>query len=236
MEIKTNLKKIGGFFADLVFPIECLVCGKSGSYLCDTCKDKLPKMEWQQCLVCQKPSPFGKTHTECVTRNSVDGALSALPHKNKNVYEIIKTFKYDFVSSLSTPLASLIVQTIKDQGLENYFQDFIIIPVPLHNRRYNWRGFNQALLLSLALAKNLGTKVDEHLVIRKKYTQPQVKLSAYERKQNMENAFELVGDATNKKIILVDDVITSGSTANELAKLLKQAKALEVWVVSAAHG
>src|SRR6185369_14438473 len=104
MDLKTNFKKLGGFITDLVFPISCLVCGADGLYLCENCKPKLPKLEKQLCIACIKPSPFGKTHPECVTRNVVDGVISALTYKNKNVDNIIRTFKYNFVSDLAKPL------------------------------------------------------------------------------------------------------------------------------------
>lgn len=236
MNIGLQFKKLGQEFLDLVFPIYCLVCGRDGKYVCDDCKYKLPRLDKQQCLVCQSPSPYGKTHPECVTRNSVDGALSALTHKDKYVQKIIHVFKYNFVSDLANPLSELIAATIKNQGLEDYFNDFVIVPVPLHARRFNWRGFNQAALLAKSMGKQLGLKIDESVVSRQKFTQPQVKLNADERKKNLEGAFNLTGDPTNKKILLVDDVVTSGSTANELAKLLKRAHASEIWVVTAAHG
>lgn len=236
MKIVENLKKLGQSFLDLVFPITCLVCGQDGTYLCDKCRAKLPRLEKQQCLVCQTASPFGKTHPNCASKNQVDGALSALTHKDKHVRKLIWTFKYNFVSSLSPALSRLIVETIASQGLADYFNDFVVVPVPLHPKRLNWRGFNQASLLGQSLAQDLGTKIDEQLVTRNKFTQPQTKLKAEERKRSLENAFNLIGDVTNKKILLIDDVITSGSTANELAKLLKRAHASEVWIVSVAHG
>jgi competence protein ComFC len=236
MQVFENIKRLGGFVTDLVFPVSCLVCGTEGSYLCQNCQAKLPRMEKQQCLVCQKPAPYGKTHPECVTRNSVDGAIAGLTHSHKFVQNIIRTFKYDFVSRLALPLSQILVETINDQGLENYFQNFIVVPVPLHKRRFNWRGFNQASLLSQTLADQLKVPIDEQLVVRQKYTEPQVRLSADQRKRNMDNAFKLIGDARDKKLLLVDDMVTSGSTANELAKLLKSAKTAEVWIASAAHG
>lgn len=236
MSLIENFKRLGQGVVDLVFPISCLVCGSDGSYLCENCLQKLPRLEKQQCLVCQTPSPFGKTHPVCVSRNRVDGSLSALTHKNKHVHQIIWVFKYNFVSNLALPLSGLIVETINQQGLEDYFQDFVIVPVPLHSRRHNWRGFNQASLLAKTLAEKLGIAVDEQLIERSKYTRPQVQLNVTDRKHNIENAFKLIGDATNKKILLVDDVITSGSTAHEIAKILKQGHAAEVWIASAAHG
>ena len=236
MTVKENFKKLGGLITDLVFPISCLVCGKEGSYLCANCQAKLPRLEKQQCLVCQKPSPFGKTHPECVTRNSVDGIISSLTYKNPTVQEIIRVFKYNFVSSLSQPLSEMIIEAMQTQGLADYFRDFVIVPVPLHPRRHNWRGFNQALLLSQALSQTLEIPIDEELIKRVKFTKPQVQLKAKERKTNIEKAFSLQANAANKKIILVDDVVTSGATLNEIAKLLKQSKVSEVWGLTAAQG
>jgi len=187
-------------------------------------------------VICEKPAPFGKTHPICVTRNCVDGSISALTYKDKNVKRIIEVFKYNFVSDLAAPLAELIVETINKQNLENYFQDFVLVPIPLHPRRKNWRGFNQAGLLSMELSKLLNIKIEDKLVSRVKYTKPQVNLGSDDRKKNMLGAFALNGIGFNKKIILVDDVITTGSTANELAKILKRAGAEEIWVLTAALG
>ncbi|MEJ0021926.1 MAG: ComF family protein [Candidatus Doudnabacteria bacterium] len=236
MDVKNILKKAGQEFLDLLFPISCLLCGADGLYLCDKCLTELPRLDKQQCLVCQTASPFGKTHLSCKTKNTIDGSIAALPYKDRQVNKIIETFKYNFISDLSLPLAETILEEIKKQELAEYFRDFTIVPVPLHARRFNWRGFNQAELLAGKLAENLQLNVDNKLVLRQKFTKPQVKLKAEERKRNMENAFGLIGDASNKKILLVDDVVTSGSTANELAKLLKHDHAQEVWLLTAAHG
>src|SRR3989344_7225576 len=130
----------------------------------------------------------------------------------------------------------MLLEVAKNQGLAEYFSDFVLVPVPLHRKRHNWRGFNQAELLSGALSVSLNIPLNKTLVSRRKATKPQVKLSALERKRNVENAFALSGNPANKKIILVDDVITSGSTLNELAKLLKKHKASEVWALTVAHG
>ena len=239
MNLINSFKTLGLWFLDLLFPISCLVCGADGKFACDNCLIGLPKLQQQQCLVCQTPSPFGKTHLNCVSKNTVDGSIAALPYKNPQIHKIIETFKYNFISDLALPLSQMIVGEIAKQNLSDYFQDFTVVPVPLHPRRFNWRGFNQAELLSAQLAENLKLKVDSKLVTRQKFTKPQVKLDAAQRRQNMDNAFVINPDAAvgaGKKILLVDDVVTSGSTANELAKLFKRNHAAEVWLLTAAHG
>ncbi len=236
MNVGGTIKRLGLGILDLVFPITCLVCGRDGVYLCKKCLEKLPRLPHQFCVVCQQPAPFGKTHPDCQTKNTVDGSISALSYKDPQITKIIEVFKYNFVSDLSPILSGLMHQAIKDQGLTDYFSDFEIVPIPLHARRLNWRGFNQAELLAQELTKLLNLKIINDMVVRKRFTKPQVKLTAEERKKNIDNAFELIDDPTNKKILLVDDVVTSGSTANEIAKLLKRFHAAEVWILSAAHG
>jgi len=236
MTLIEQAKNIGVAFLDLIFPISCIVCGKDGLFLCLDCQQKLTKLDNQVCLVCYKPAPFGKTHPNCVSRNTVDGAIASLTYKDLRVHKIIQTFKYSFVFDLAASLSNFIVETIEKQNLSNYFKDFVIVPVPLHQRRFNWRGFNQSELLATTLAKKLNAPMVTNLIQRKKFTKPQVNLSQGERKKNLENAFELLSDVIDKKILLVDDLVTSGATANELSKLLKKSKASEVWVVSIAHG
>lgn len=236
MSVGGTIKTLGLWIIDLIFPITCLSCGQDGVYLCDKCLAKLPRLPNQLCIVCQKPAPYGKTHPECRSKNTVDGSISALPYKDPQIRKLIEVFKYSFVSDLAPILSGLMHESIKAQGLADYFSDFKIVPIPLHQRRFNWRGFNQAELLAHEIAKPLNVKIENNLVIRSKFTKPQVKLTVEERKKNIDNAFELIGDPANKKILLVDDVITSGSTANEIAKLLKRFHAAEIWIISAAHG
>lgn len=236
MNLLKNLKKLGHAMLDLLFPITCLVCGQDSVFLCEKCFDNLPRLEKQQCLVCQTPTPFGKTHPDCVSKNKLDGILSALPYRDPSIKKIIETFKYNFVSELKIPLSRLIIETIRKENLTEYFREFIIIPVPLHQRRYNWRGFNQAQLLADELSKILRIPVDNTTVTRFKFTKPQTKLTHDERKRNMENAFAINGLVADKKFLLVDDVVTTGSTLNEIARILKSAQASEIWAVTAAHG
>lgn len=236
MSLIGTLKTLGQNFIDLVFPVFCLSCGtEEKGYLCVACLPKLPKLEKQLCIRCQKAAPFGKTHPECVSRNTVDGIISALPYSDPLIRKIIEVFKYNFVSELAQPLSFLLHQEIKKQNLGDYFKEFTIVPVPLHPRRFNWRGFNQAELLAKELSANLKIAY-EPLAVRSKFTKPQTELKKDQRALNIQNAFGLDKPDIAGKYLLVDDVVTTGSTLNELAKLLKKSGASEVWALTVAHG
>ena len=104
-----------------------------------------------------------------------------------------------------------------------------MVPVPLHVSRLKWRGFNQAELLANGLALAWAFDLNTHLLIRKKATEPQMKLSGIKRKHNLQGAFEVVKTPLPSWILLVDDVATTCSTLNECAVALKKAGAKEVW-------
>lgn len=221
---------------DLIFPIYCLVCGKDGVFLCADCTPTLTRLEKQKCIKCAEPSPFGKTHPECVSRNVLDGCISSLDYRDSKNRDAIRIFKYKFISDLSVNLAKLMADELYKQNLVEYFADFDIVPVPLHKRRLDWRGFNQAKLLAQGLSAEFGMNIDSEAVMRTKYTKPQVELKKEARKQNVTNAFAINKNVEGRKFLLIDDLITTGSTLNEIAKLLKQNKASEVWALTLAHG
>lgn len=236
MRLTNSIKTLGLAVADLVFPVYCLVCGSEGQFLCASCIVKLPRLEKQKCLVCEKPAPYGKTHLECVSRNKIDGIISALPYRDPKITNLIETYKYKFIDDLSPSLAELLVSEIQRQSLGDYFREFTIIPVPLHKRRLNWRGFNQAELISDALGRSLNIPVDKTLVTRNRFTKPQVKMDRSKRLENVTGAFGVSANSAPSRYLIVDDVVTTGATLNEIAKLLKQKGSPEVWATTVAHG
>lgn len=217
---------------DVVFPINCLVCGKEGRFLCMGCGIKLPKLDFQKCLACKKPSPFGRTHPDCQTKLGLDGIISALPYSDLRIKKLIEMFKYKFVSDLSVPLSELVIESIANQALQNYLGQFELVPVPLHNRRFRWRGFNQSELLANGLAQILNAPINPNVIERKKFTKPQVGLNLAERQENIKGAF--VARPNDGKYIVVDDVVTSGSTIKEITQTLKRSGATEVWALTLA--
>lgn len=236
MKVVDQIKKTTGYILDLVFPISCIICGTEGVFLCEKCALRLPRLEKQRCSACFTAAPFGKTHPECLTKQVLDGAVAALDYKHPDTKKVITIYKYRFITDLSKPLGDMITEQLVNLSLQGFFTEFQVIPVPLHKKRFTWRGFNQAELLAEELSSKMKLALDKHLVIRVRHTKPQVKLDKEGRRKNIDNAFELTRTLTAKKYLLIDDVITSGSTLHEIAKLLKQKGAAEVWALTLAHG
>ena len=225
-------KKIYNLLLDFVFPAFCAGCKVEGTYLCVQCFRKVPRFQKQRCLICQKPSPFGKTHAEC-SKRKIDGIISALPYHDKVVKKLIGTFKYQFVD-ISQTLARFILEEIDNQELRNFFKDFIIVPVPLHKNRFRWRGFNQSKLIAKILSEHLEIPTKENIIERTRYTKPQIELKHDERKENIKGAFSILEDVAGKNFLIIDDVVTTGATLNEIAKALKKKKAHSVWAITLA--
>jgi len=142
--------------------------------------------------------------------------------------ELIHRFKYSFKSVLSETLAAMLNYGLSLQG---WNKEAVLVPVPLHPKRIWQRGFNQSYLLAKSLAEMRGMKVVRALK-RIKDKKPQMTLKAKERRKNLKGAFNLSShfpEVDNKIVLLLDDVATTGTTLEECAKLLREARAREVW-------
>jgi len=117
-------------------------------------------------------------------------------------------------------------------------KNFVVTAVPLHFTRLLGRGFNQSELVGKGLADRLNLVYADNILYRSRKTDSQVEKSKSERRENVLNAFKIFDRklVKNKKILLVDDVITTGATVKECAKVLKRAGAKEVWALTLAHG
>ncbi|HYC79745.1 MAG TPA: double zinc ribbon domain-containing protein, partial [Candidatus Binatia bacterium] len=153
MPVILFMKKFWKFFLDLLFPVVCLDCGREGYYLCRACKIKLKKNEVQLCPVCGKRSPFGLTHSNCKTEYSLNGLISAVAYKEPIGRKLVEFCKYQFVSDISEVMAKIISDEIEHLELQNYFSNFIFVPLPLHPARKRWRGFNQSELIAEKLSE-----------------------------------------------------------------------------------
>lgn len=220
---------------DLIFPKKCVGCRKFGSYICPSCFAGISFDTQLICTICNKPSIDGKTHPVCLGKYTLDGTFAAVAYKGV-IRKLLYQLKYQpYLTDLIPELADLCYESfVQDELFISLLkQNPIFVPIPLFSKRLRKRGYNQAELLSKALGNKFDLEV-QPLLKRVKETKPQYGLKREERHVNMQDAFALKdkGLRINDKkdvAILVDDVLTTGSTMLEAAKILKRCGFREVW-------
>jgi competence protein ComFC len=247
------IKDIQTFVLDTVFPRTCILCGAGDTVLCGICLAVCKKVDYQMCVICQKPSLGGITHSSCKSPFAPDGILSVFNYHDDHISQAIIYGKYKFIPEIYTSLGSFLGAWIAREQLTEYFKDFVITPLPLSKSRKRWRGFNQAEILTEELSQTLGIPV-VHALTRTRSTKTQKDLNKDSRQKNIEGAFSLTSKSTppwyhrfiktkpqvppdikQTNIILVDDVVTTGSTLKEAVKVLKRNAAGKVWCITIAR-
>ncbi len=235
-----KLKTLLEFILNILFPIHCISCKKEGFWICDCCQTTIKFKNEHYCGVCEKVlTPDGRTCLKCLRKNPLDGLLVATSYREALISNSIHLYKYRFIKDLSEPLGKILTSSFGKTDLP--IPD-LVIPIPLHPRRLRWRGFNQSALLAEYFCKNLLPQsrliLNEAVLIRNRYTQPQMQILNYKnRKSNTLGAFSIINQSkvANKIILLVDDVATTGSTIFECATVLKAAGAKEVYAIVVAR-
>jgi len=229
------LTTIKNFLIDIFFPKFCFNCSKEGNWLCEDCKSLLNVLEHQYCL-CKKPRRVSsaKKCKKCKSKN-LSGLYCALNYQEKPLTKkLILQFKYKpFIKTLNETFADLIIKHIylSENHPNEIFKDSLVIPVPLIKKKLKYRGFNQSLEIAESLSKRTPLKKEFNNLIKIKNTPSQTELSSEQRKENVKNSFTCKNPERikNRKIFLVDDVYTTGSTLEEASKTLKKAGAKKVW-------
>lgn len=232
--------------ADVFYPKYCFGCQKPGSYLCKFCMTQISSVARYFCVGCNAPSPGGYTHNPCTTIYTPDRLLSAFPYQNRVVADMIITGKYFFVQEVFAVLGALTVDHLffealyRRQSQPQHFtelRDFAVCAIPLHARRQRWRGFNQSEVAAKVIAQGLQLPYIP-LLKRTKNTKTQKDLDAKSRQANLANAFTVNNFGSQlampKKVLLIDDVTTTGQTFLAASRALKQAGAETIWCVSIA--
>lgn len=222
---------------DLLFPKFCLGCNKPGIYICLGCEKKLAYLSHDICIYCRKPSLYGLTHPDCKRKDCIDGVMSIF-HYNNFFKHILKTIKYRGATHVFDELVTAIrpERFYKLLAIKRLFPDACLQPLPLHPARKRERGFNQALLIAGCLTKFLKTPIIDVLK-RTKQTYPQAQLKSPEKRyENMRGAFGINKQIDLDTVILVDDVVTSGSTLKEAGRTLYQSGVKHVYCLTLAHG
>ena len=226
----------------LLYPATCTICGKNvraGEYLCEECEAKIVRILPPFCKTCSGPfegsitSAF--TCANCAHRTIHFDAAVAAYRGRSIVREIIHEFKYARQIHLRHLVAHWLRAALDDERLRDISFD-LIVPEPLHPARQRERGFNQASLLAELLGAE--TSMPSRPVLQRiRYTTTQTALDRSQRMENLHNAFRLRknADVRGLRVLLIDDVLTTGSTLSECARVLKRAGAISVHAATAAR-
>lgn len=239
------LKKLYNSALDLLFPEEgvCFYCDKyyeevKEDHVCSECRDKLIFINEDKCPVCGKPAYHGNSLQRCsycINKTFYfKKAISPLEFTGllrKSIYR----YKYESKPYFYKSFGEFMINAFKK---ENIGSIDLIVPVPLHRVRKAERGYNQAELLAKYLSSKLSIPLDNRNLIRTKSTIIQNRLLRHEREENIKGAFKIKDNGVfkDKRILLVDDIFTTGATVNECSKVLRECGANEVYVITIATG
>ena len=226
-----GLRRASHWAADLLFPLECLSCGVGGRLFCGQCVGDLPELKPPFCPTCADPGRQCRCDWCRSVQMRTDGIRAPFLMEGA-VREAVHRFKYRNLRAAAPELGALLAGYLASHPMAGD----VLAPVPLHPRRLRGRGYNQAELLAVELGRLTGLPVAKELLTRRKDTPPQVQASSREdRVENVRDSFACIGDAGGLKVILVDDVSTTGSTMSACAGALKDSGAASVWGLALAR-
>ena len=229
---------------DLLLPPVCLLCGEllptdhGEQSFCQDCSASMSPLGPAHCRRCAQPFPSATLKLETTRLNHLCGNCLKRPPSFSIVHvaglyqggikDAIHRLKYRNQISLARPLGQLLGKSIEVAGCD--FVPDCIVPVPLHLDRLRQRGYNQALEITRPIAQQLSVPVNTGLLQRIRKTPPQQGLSAIERRSNLRNAFDLTLTPSAQRILIVDDVMTTGETLRECCRTLLAGGVREVQV------
>jgi ComF family protein len=220
---------------DFAFPPVCLGCGEyeeSDESICSACLAKITWFQYPICLTCF--SMIGRD-VVCDRCHEHTLPLFASGDYGGPLKEIIGSFKFRGITSPAQFFAHRLVEQFSDR-VQNLKAD-LLVPVPLYPTRECQRGFNQAALLCRELSRELSITCSDHLVIRTRKRRPQARLRKSQRTSNIRGVFEVSDEAVGgQRVILVDDVVTTGATVREVLTVLEKAGYTVAGVLAAGHG
>lgn len=224
-----SFKNLKNSFSDFIAPRHCLVCnsyisydGRYSKFICDKCFDNIPFADNKQIILNRFHSNFPDG------KSAISEAAALMNLKEKAGYiEIIHALKYQKFKSTASEFGILLARRLEVESMLHY--DYVV-PIPIHTAKRRERGFNQSDLIASKLSDITGMKFHGRMIYRHKYTVTQTLLNKSQRYKNMENVFSIVkgADIQNKTVLLIDDVLTTGSTINSAAAVLKSAGAEKV--------
>ena len=234
-----NLKRVKELFLDILFPRFCFGCGKEGTYICNECEVFLTENNLI-CPICGESNYDGKTHPDCSTKYTLDGLVSVWDYEGI-IRDAILSIKGEGAHHVGKKLIERAFINVLDQ---NRFIDFLeffidrsvkITFVPAHKKKkptniYQINDKNHAEEIAKYLADIPEDKKEVVPLIKKsKKTKKQANLTKEERLKNVKDAFEVKDKKMSERVILVDDIFTTGATMRECANKLKRSGVKKVW-------
>lgn len=215
---------------DLVMPMRCVVCGREGRYLCDACLPALPRLEDPNCRICADPGSAPLCRWCAAARPAID-RIRAPYLMEGPVRRMVHDLKFRNLRASAPAQGRLLADFLASRPLDAD----VIAPVPLHRLRERSRGYNQSGLLATQVGRLTGLPLQHDLLARTRNTAPQVTMSGEQRRANMAEAFQCRGVLEGARVLLIDDVVTTGSTMSACAAALKTAGARSVWGLALAR-
>ena len=224
----------------IFFPPRCSVCGEILSleerdgFLCHSCKKEMLYVPKGTCPHCGGETGDAGFCDSCLKEFSFDAACAAFPYET--VRNAIHLFKYDGDKTIGNGLGELMADYLTEYQKALQEQADVMVSVPLHPKKEAFRGFNQTHILCEKISEKTGLPFEKDALERKRETIAQSELNPEERKVNLRDAFAAKQDFTGKRVLLVDDIFTTGTTCNECARELYRAgaKVVLVFALSAA--
>ncbi len=230
--ITPGIGQIKRALLDLLFPPRCVGCGKAGTWFCEECYAQIEFIQPPLCPRCGRPTIGGRLCFLCQRDPLRIDGIRAVAYFEGPLRKAIHRFKYDNLRDLAVPLGRLLAVYLERDPLPAE----VIVPVPLHPKRLRERGYNQSALLARRLGELTGLPLLEGSLLRVRETAPQVELSAQERKENVRDAFACVDEqVAGKRVLLIDDVCTTGATLEACSIALAQRRPRSVWALTLAR-
>ncbi len=217
-------------FLDVLFPVRCAGCQRSGHVLCPTCIAQIRPLPSPFCQLCGTPLSTYGTCKNCQYHPPKLSGQRAVSLYQEPLRGCIHGLKYDGNTRLAEPLGLLMAKAYTGYGM----RADVLIPVPLHSERQKQRGYNHAFLLAEVCSAKLDIPVNNDILVRHRATVAQVDLHPRERYQNVAGAFACASASASRaingrNIVIIDDVSTTGATLEACAAPLVAAGAKEVW-------
>lgn len=223
----------------MIYPRRCPVCGDitapRGRNICSKCVEKLVPVKGPRCYRCSKPLAGNEEeycHDCASKKHSYDRGIGIFPYGtvlSKSLYQLKYHQRQEYGRFYGKYAAAYAGDTIRSWKIE------AIVPVPLHRQRMEKRGYNQAEIIARELAEGLGLPMESRAVRRVLNTRPQKELDDKERRRNIRKAF-VCTKLPWKKVLVVDDIYTTGSTIDGVSLALKRAGVQEVYFLTIAIG